>query len=61
MNILKYLKILKKKIPNYIIKLIINFFLLRLNKSVYYFSRVAAFYKFNKLLNKNKKNNLKSI
>ena len=46
---------LKKKIPNYITKLIINFFLLRLSKSIYYFSRIAAFYKFNKLLNKNKK------
>ena len=57
----KIFKNLKKKIPNYIIKLIINFFLLRLSQSVYYFSRVAAFYKFNKLLNKYKKNNLKSI
>jgi len=54
-------KNLKKKIPNYIIKAIINFFLLRLTQSIYYFSRVAAFYKFNKLLNKNKKNNSKSI
>ena len=45
---------LKKKLPNYIIKLIINIFLLRLTSSVYYFSKVAAFYKFNKLLNKNK-------
>ena len=45
-------KNLKKKIPNYIIKTIINFFLLRLTQSIYYFSRVAAFYKFNKLLNK---------
>ena len=46
-------KYLKKKLPNYIIKAIINFFILRLNQSVYYFSKVAAFYKFNKLLNKN--------
>ena len=45
---------LKKKIPKYIIKSIINLFLLRLTQSVYYFSKVAAFYKFNKLLNKNK-------
>ncbi len=44
---------LKKKLPNYIIKLIINIFLLRLTQSIYYFSKVAAFYKFNKLLNKN--------
>ena len=48
------LKYLKKKLPNYIIKAIINFFIFRLDQSVYYFSKVAAFYKFNKLLNKNK-------
>ena len=47
-------KNLKKKLPNYIIKSIINLFLLKLTQSVYYFSKVAAFYKFNKLLNKNK-------
>ncbi|MDP6440957.1 MAG: glycosyltransferase [Pelagibacteraceae bacterium] len=45
---------LKKKLPNYIVKSIINFFLLRLTQCVYYFSKVVAFYKFNKLLNKNK-------
>ena len=48
------LKYLKKKLPNYIIKAIINFFIFRLDQGVYYFSKVAAFYKFNKLLNKNK-------
>ena len=47
-------KNLKKKLPNYIIKSIINLFLLRLTQSVYCFSKVAAFYKFKKLLNKNK-------
>ena len=47
-------KNLKKKLPNYIIKSIINLFLLRFTQSVYYFSKVAAFYKFKKLLNKNK-------
>jgi len=47
-------KKLKKKIPKYIAKSIINFFLLRFTQSVYYFSKVAAFYKFKKLLNKNK-------
>ena len=51
------IKKLKKKIPKYIIKSIINLFLLRLTQSVYYFSKVAAFYKFNKLLNKNNQNN----
>ncbi len=47
-------KDLKKKLPNYIIKIIINFLILRLSQGVYYFSKVAAFYKFNKLLKKNK-------
>jgi GT2 family glycosyltransferase len=48
------IKKLKKKIPKYIIKSIINLFLLRLTQSVYYFSKTLAFYKFNKLTNKNK-------
>ena len=43
---------LKKKIPKYITKSIINLFLLRLSQSVYYFSKTLAFYKFNKLINK---------
>jgi GT2 family glycosyltransferase len=46
-------KKLKKKLPNYIIKSITNLFLLRFDQSVYYFSKVVAFYKFNKFLNKN--------
>jgi len=45
---------LRKKLPNYVIKTLTNFFLLRLTQSVYYFSKVAAFYKFDKFLNKNK-------
>ena len=45
---------LKKKLPNYIIKTVINLFIFRLTQSVYYFSKVAAFYNFNKLLNKDK-------
>ena len=45
---------LKKKIPKYITKSIINLFLLRLGQSVYYFSKTLAFYRFNKLINKNK-------
>jgi len=45
---------LKKKLPNYIIKTVINLFIFRLTQSVYYFSKVAAFYNFKKLLNKNK-------
>ena len=47
-------KKLKKKLPNYIMKSITNIFLLRFDQSVYYFSKVVAFYKFNKFLNKNK-------
>jgi len=50
----KKYSILKKKLPNFIIKSIINLFLIRLTKSTYYFSKVVAFYKFSKLLNKNK-------
>ncbi len=46
-------KKLKKKLPNYIIKSITNLFLLRFDQSVYYFSKVAAFRKFNKFLKKN--------
>jgi N-acetylglucosaminyl-diphospho-decaprenol L-rhamnosyltransferase len=48
----KKYKNLKKKLPNYIFKLIINFLILRFNKSVYYFSIIKAFYDFNKLINK---------
>ena len=47
-------KKLKKKLPNYIIKSITSLFLLRFGQSVYYFSKVIAFYKFNKFSNKNK-------
>ena len=46
-------KKLKKKLPNYIVKSITNLFLLRFDQSVYYFSKVAAFRKFNKFLKKN--------
>ena len=45
--------ILKKKIPNYIFKFIFKFFLIRFNKSVYFFSKILAFLKFKSLLNKN--------
>ena len=48
------IKKLKKKIPKYITKSIINLFLLRLGQSVYYFSKTLAFYRFNKLIIKNK-------
>ena len=45
---------LKKKLPNYIIKSIINLLTLRLSQSIYYFAKIKAFYNFKKLLNKNK-------
>ena len=43
---------LKKKLPNYIIKSIINLLTLRLSQSMYYFAKIKAFYNFKKLLNK---------
>ena len=46
------LNYLKKKIPNYLIKMIINFFIFRFNQSVYYFSKTMAFYRFTKFLKK---------
>ena len=45
---------LKKKLPNYVIKSIINLLTLRLSQSMYYFAKIKAFYNFKKLLNKNK-------
>ena len=44
---------LKKKIPNYIFKFILNLILIRLNKSIYFFSKILAFLKFKSLLKKN--------
>ena len=41
---------LKKKIINYYIKMILNLIILRLSKSIYYFSLIKAFYDFNKLI-----------
>lgn len=41
---------LKKKIINYFIKMILNLIILRLNKSIYHFSLIKAFYDFNKLI-----------
>jgi len=46
-------KKLKKKMPKYIFKSITNCLVLRFTRSIYYFAKVIAFYKFNKLLNKN--------
>ena len=41
---------LKKKIINYFINMILNLIIFRLNKSIYYFSLIKAFYDFNKLI-----------
>jgi len=46
-------KKLKKKMPKYIIKSIVNLFLLRFDKSVYYFSKILAFNKFKNFLKSN--------
>tara|TARA_B100000780_G_C21104391_1_gene445867 strand:- start:859 stop:1743 length:885 start_codon:yes stop_codon:yes gene_type:complete len=43
--------ILKKKINNYFIKMFINFLILNLSKSIYYFSIIKAFYDFKRLMN----------
>lgn len=40
------LKKIKKQHFNYLFKLILNLFLLKFNKSIYYFSRISAYYKF---------------
>jgi N-acetylglucosaminyl-diphospho-decaprenol L-rhamnosyltransferase len=40
----------KKKIPKFLVKLIINFFIFRFDKFVYYLSKTLAFYKFKKLI-----------
>ena len=40
----------KKKIPKYIVKLVINLISFRFDKFVYYLSKVLAFYKFKKLI-----------
>ena len=42
--------IVKKKIPKFIIKSIINLLIFRLDKFVYYLSKVLAFYKFQRLI-----------
>ena len=46
-------KKLKKKMPKYIIKSIVNLFLLRFDKSIYYFSKILAFNKFKNFLKSN--------
>ena len=45
---------LKKKLPNYFIKMILNFLIFRINQCVYYLSKILAFYKFKKKINQKK-------
>ena len=45
---------LKKKLPNYIIKSIINFLTLRPSQCIYYFAKVKAFYNFKKIIKQDK-------
>ena len=45
---------LKKKLPNYIIKSIINFLTLRPSQCIYYFAKVKAFYNFKKIIKQEK-------
>ena len=46
---LQILEKIRKKIPNLITKLILNFILLKFDKSVEYFSRILAYYNFKKI------------
>mgnify|MGYP001568920086 CR=1 FL=1 len=48
----KILNELKNKVPKYFIKLILNLIILKLNRVVYFLSKIMAFYRFKKLLNK---------
>ena len=50
----KRLKELEDKIPKYFIKLILNLIVLRVNRIVYFLSKIMAYYKFKKLLDKKK-------
>ena len=48
----KLFKELKNKVPKYLIKFFLNLIILRLNRVVYFLSKIMAFYKFKKLLSK---------
>ncbi len=43
-------KKLKKQIPKIVIKIFLNFLILRLEKAIYYFSKALAYFKFKKLI-----------
>jgi GT2 family glycosyltransferase len=44
---------LEKKIPNYLIKSLLNIFILRFDKTIRYFALILAFFKFKKFLKNN--------
>jgi GT2 family glycosyltransferase len=46
------LKKLRKKIPNFFIKILINILILRIDKVILYVSKILAFYRFNNFLKK---------
>jgi GT2 family glycosyltransferase len=54
----KKLKELEDKIPKYFIKLILNLIVLRINRIVYFLSKIIAYYKFKKLLDKKNISNI---
>ena len=46
-------KLLRKKIPSYSIKCLLNLLIFRLNKSVYFFAKIVAYIKFKNFLKRN--------
>ncbi len=54
----KKFKELENKIPKYFIKLILNLIVLRINRIVYFLSKIIAYYKFKKLFDKKKISNI---
>jgi len=49
----KILMQLKKKVPKYLIKLLLNLIVLRINRVVYFLSKLMAYYKFKRLIKNN--------
>ena len=41
----------RKKIPKFIIKMLVNFLILRIDKGIYYLAKILAFQKFRRLIN----------
>ncbi len=49
----KKFNLLKKKIPSYSLKCLLNLLIFKLNKSIYFFAKIAAYIKFKTFLKKN--------